>query len=983
MSRLKTLRVLTGSLNTREPGDGLPAEDAQKLENFVAEEDGLLRSRNGTDIVLTLNEAGEIHTIEFLGTMYLIGINDKLFNPSNLATPVVSGLSGRHVYIVAMNELVWIVDRNASYRYDGATLAPWIVAAPLAAPAPGPLTADANGLSGEYRFYVTFATAIDQAESNPGPASEFITLAGQIVEGFTGLPISSDPLTVKRHIYIEGGALVEAVRLLTVEDNVSTSTAEQVNADLLAEAVSAGLALSFEHDPPPSGLQGLVGPYFARLIGWKRNRLYWTSPNLPHYWPGADRVDGQWMDVGNSGDDILWVSLKARHMVIYKERSTYRLLGNPDTGYLELANPKMGIAGPQACASAGELDFFVASGGGVYKTTDGVRSVPVDEKINRTMRGDYSAHVIPVDLPRKQDFCLEWISGLLFLSYPEAHRSADPGNSATLILHEAAGRWSMVRLSEQLSDVSVARGGFTTIRYIGGDGSPWVGNHNRVLLLNQTPGVTATGFRDFNGLANMRVIYVSSAQDCGHPHKPKVFTEIMVDISTGGNNITLIVEANNGKTVYPIGTMRVVARTQLHFGLPAEGEEGIEAFNLTVRIDGVLDLANARVAIHGIYLRYYLESPWLDALTTIPFELAAGRYVEIKELQVDMDTSVGPAEISMWTDQPGNALAKKASSVPIATAATRRKHQVPLPAVIQGRLFRFAAKSLSAHADFGQFRIYGAQALARVLGAYLEGYEVAAGRVWDSMPQDLGSPLLKVWEELRFEMESDGALTVAFQTDLPGEAMAERHRSALTAGATTRAWRTVPMASVIEGRSGRLVVSGQQGFQIHKAQVRARVVGRYIAALNGVNAQDGFRTLEWDAGDERVKLYKRLEVDLASDGGATIHVYTNASGVMTRVYTTTVNTAGNRKTLKLGLPLNTRGRLLRIEVLSSQPVRLYRLRVWLRVTAVEATWAWANYPLEGSPELPEWVTLPLPEIPGTSDTWQWIDIPGVADPEVG
>lgn len=1350
MSRLKELRILSGGVNYLPPGDKLPDTDARQLENFRVDQEGALYSRNGTSIVEVFFGSGvaEPHTIARRDNTYYWGAGANLYRGHDLLNPIATGFSGNPLGVVSMNGFTWVMDRNVQGRDDGTTFGPWVIAAPATAPVIGGITLDESGqledgLTGQYRFYVTFYSE-DGAESNPSPVSDWVTLSGEFVNGLQDIAVSSDARVTRRMVYIEGGALGEAIRLFPIDNNTDTSSAIVIGASLLSAANDEGIALEFDHDAPPAG-DGMVGPYFSRLIAWKGNRFYWTKPGIPHYWPGADLDTGQWVDVGEDGDNILAVSLKARFAIVYKQRSIWRLTGDPDSGTFEIAHSKHGIVGPLAYASAGDLDYFTGPEG-LQSTADGTRVDKISPKLDPVFLGEYveitpGVHVAPIDSSRVSQCAMEYANGRLLFSYPEAGVTT-PGNSATLIYHETSQRFATMRLAPN----GTLHGGFTVLKYIGDQ--IWGGNGGQILQLNQSIQVVGTPTGDADNSAPITVLYQSASQDCGLATNPKVFTQITLDIETGGDALLLTVYADNGKTAYTIGSPLTNARELQHWGMPSDGNEfGLEALNLAVRIEGD---SHSQVVIHAIYLHYYVEARKLDALNTAPFELAAGRDVEVKELQVDMDTHEGPARLLFWTDQPTNALTFP-FQVPIDTSG-RRMWQLPIPFLVEGRLFRLTVKATTGAAGVGQFRIYSARALARVVGTFVEAYEAAAGFVWDSQAQrfgtevyrarrieleietggsvtlnlltdlpegtqavriskpvnstaraifhielpaglnapiegryfrlqisgtsrfklyrasievlavgvyldanegaagalydsreldfgsnkakegreleldiqtagtvtvrlvtdlpsgimevaftatattigrqkvmlpvgilggrlyqllisgtsgfalygarmqvrpfgqyltggegtagafwdsteldlgtqqvkqlrqvevdiwaygpttitvytdlpghamavratkviqatngrvpveipliqgavpdnyifgrmvrvtvasqqsvklfgvridaraigvyidadeaaagavwdsgetDLGSSMLKVWDAVRFEMDSDGPTTLTVNTDLPGDVYAQRFTGTLTAAARSRGFVTVPLAGNIEGRGARIMAGGS-GLRIYKVQVRARTVGRYIAAQNGSNQSDSLRTLDWDFGGEQVKLAKKLEVDLASDGATTINVYTNAGGPLALVYSSIQNTAGARKTLKLSLPLNTRGRLLRLEVLSAQPVRLYNLRAWIRTTAAEANWAWANYPLEDSTPLPEWTDLPAPPTPNdftwaslpvdktpesfnwvdfpvaptdpqwhweqvmtvqpTSDQWDWIDIPGVVDSEVG
>jgi hypothetical protein len=298
---------------------------------------------------------------------------------------------------------------------------------------------------------------------------------------------------------------------------------------------------------------------------------------------------------------------------------------------------------------------------------------------------------------------------------------------------------------------------------------------------------------------------------------------------------------------------------------------------------------------------------------------------------------------------------------------------------ILGRLWKFTATAPTA------FRLYSVKLLARVLGSHVDYYETtgpvnqAMPRAWDSMPVDLGNDALKVWDAIRFELETDGASSVAFSTDLPGEAMTQRYTQSVTQAAKARSWATVPVPSGIEGRLGRVILTGAPGFQfnVYKMQVRARAVGRYISAQNGPNAADAFRTRMFEFGTERLKIFKKISVNVQNDGPVTVNIYTDANTSIPQA-SFSITTTGVNEIYTLVLPFNTQGRLLSVEVISTSPCRLYQIRAWTRpLNELGAPFSWSSYPLDESAVIDRWIDLPVPEMPGNSDTWQWITVPGI------
>lgn len=337
-----------------------------------------------------------------------------------------------------------------------------------------------------------------------------------------------------------------------------------------------------------------------------------------------------------------------------------------------------------------------------------------------------------------------------------------------------------------------------------------------------------------------------------------------------------------------------------------------------------------------------------------------------------------------------------------ASTGGRAKIQIPLSQggvpdnYLTGRNVRVTVTSASA------FKLFGARIDVRPLGMYVEGYEAAAGAVWDSTPLDLGSPSDKYFDQLRFEMDSDATVNCAVYTDLPGEAYASRATAAVTTGATSRHWATMNLAAGtattwgVEGRGIRAVLSSASGFRLYRAQVRMGRIGRYLGVAQtlaqAAAGGERFATLECDFNSERTKALKQVEVDLIADGSVAVTVLTDQGGTMAQAWTSTVAVTAGRKTLVLPVTPGVRGKLIRVQLASTLPARIFRLRVRTRPLNEDAAqWSWEMYPLEESDVVPQWVDMPVPEtpamfswvslpVPPTDPKWDWAPVPVLATP---
>jgi len=247
-----------------------------------------------------------------------------------------------------------------------------------------------------------------------------------------------------------------------------------------------------------------------------------------------------------------------------------------------------------------------------------------------------------------------------------------------------------------------------------------------------------------------------------------------------------------------------------------------------------------------------------------------------------------------------------------------------------------------------------------------------------STPIDFGNPTDKLYDQVRFEMDTDGATALQVFTDLPGEVFTAKSYAVLTTEATSRHWQTAVLptgtdsaAWSVEGRSIRLIVTGGAGFRLYKGQVRHAKIGRYLAAGVG----DTLATLEFDFQSERVKRLKQIEIDMNADGPVTMNVYSSQSGQMNLEYTEVLTTPNGRKAMRFNVPPGIRGRLLRISLSSASAARIFKVRTWTRLmNEPDAKWTWTDYPCDEFDVLPAWADLPIAPTPPTF-TWAELPVP--------
>lgn len=762
-------------------------------------------------------------------------------------------------------------DPNCTVTYDG-TPAHGVVITPIVANtliqvsgSDGNAAANlANGAvtslpNGTYQFYVTYGSADQTLESNPSPVSNPVALASQSVT-LTNLTVSADSRVAVRNIYAIGGTLGQAYQVTVLGDNTSTSVTFSFS-DL--QAANSGITMPTTNDPPPAA-SGMGGPHFSRLFAWSTvanpNRLFYTDPDLPQYWPGSqDPADGNWVDVGAEGEAIIWCTFHENLMVIYKERTIWMLVGDPSTGYLQQVSEAVGLSGAFAVAPAGKIDYFVGPGGLHVFDMDRVADVDAIRPLFQTgltesLTGAPGSILAGSKYNANSTFpyavALGYAMGKLYVGYSE---NTSVGSSYPLMVyHEDSRRWFYHR-----NTVTGVTGFFGFVF----DGQMAVGLSGAAagaaIGLNvddfQGAGVTDSG------AASIACVYQSHYEDCGLPDLQKKWVEVVIDYEFAGDTATVTVGFDNGAnltglsayaggTTYAVsqwvsylgaiyqslqgnntgntpassptfwmavpnspGTITATGRQQTSFAL---GTDGVLAKNISVMIQAT---ASHLVILHNVYLYYYEEARLALAASTMPTDLGVAKVKQCKELELDIDASSGNVAVNLYSDLPGNVLAVR--QTPTVTANHGRalmKYPFstagPPPSYTEGYLWRVALTAAT-----GPFRLYAARLLMRVVGVYVEAYEATAGFVWDSMELDFETALTRIprtfaialaaipikrFREVSLEIETfNSNVTLSFLTDLPGNQQAVRFTATVNTGTAGRRFYRFPLP-VLAGQPG-------------------------------------------------------------------------------------------------------------------------------------------------------------------------------------
>ncbi|MBM3744162.1 MAG: hypothetical protein FJW34_00020 [Acidobacteria bacterium] len=557
-------------------------------------------------------------------------------------------------------------------------------------------------IEGDVRYCVTFDTE-DGHETNAGPESEIH--ANKQAVTLTGIPTSPDGQVTKRHIYRGGGTLGATYRVGTIPDNVTTTYVDRLpDQDALHEKM-----LETDRDGPPPAM-GLAGPYFGQLLAYGSdehpNWLWWSKVNQPSCWPGSSTEEGHHEPVGDDGEVLLRVTTHKRLAILYKERSIWRLLGDPndEAATIEQTNANIGILGPRAVADAGALDYF-AGPQGVYGF-DFDRERKISEKLDPIFKGAYTELADGIRVPPissqaqyRARAVLAYANDLLYFSYPE---EGQMWPSITVVYNPATEQWVSMRTAAALGQ------GFTALYY--------EGEGNELLAGSSSGHVYAYGYGATDAGQAIPLRYLSGYHNQGLPDNEKIYEDLVIEHDTGGASITVKVVWDNGAQVQTIGSVSSTTRTRTPFQVGQYGK-GRRAYNVALLLDGD---ATSEVVIYGVTIHAEPEPRVARSWDSGVFDCGTDQVKEIDGLEFDIEAE-GTVTYSLYGDLPeGNLYQRKADSFP----ATGGRKTVPVSfAVVEARRGRLYLSSEQG------FRPYGVRVRVRAIGEYFDG---SKGEVWES-----------------------------------------------------------------------------------------------------------------------------------------------------------------------------------------------------------------------------------------------------------
>jgi len=456
-----------------------------------------------------------------------------------------------------------------------------------------------------------------------------------------------------------------------------------------------------------------------------------------------------------------------------------------------------------------------------------------------------------------------------------------------------------------------------------------------------------------------------------------VSAEVLTDLP--GNNLSIKGGATFDTTATTTGRRMMRIPTEPYL----EGR----LWRVKLRGSSAMRLYGAKLEVksYGVYVEGY-ESAAGRTWESDSLDCGTPKVKEFREIQLDLDTD-GNVTVTVITEMPGLSqnIRQEYTINTTSTTPGRRMYNLPILPVAEGRLLKIEVHSVSV-----AFRLYGAWVFFRPIGYYVEAYQAGLGHIWDSSVIDLGSQAVKRILQIEVEAHTDAALTATIYTSNAGGEMASRSVQTVPAGLGRRPYM-LPMAGVY-GRLLRITLAGTAAFRLFQVRAFVKPIGVYLEASS---QQLCLVEAEQDAGTERVKLFKEIEV--IYDGAGTLDFSTDLPNFdVTLVRSFTLAATTGTETVKLRLPPTAQGRLLKVQLQAGTvDLKVFQIRVWTRTVGENGivVWQWIPMPIAQTPEqyawadiyvaptAPawEWVELPVPKTPLD---WSWVDLPVEKTPEL-
>lgn len=737
--KLESHTITPGGLNLVAPGDQIAAGDCIDLTDWWAGSVGRLEQapqltvRNNPSIVTPMDSL-----LDADGRIYYGGGGSLYQVGRDGGGALESGYDGAPLGLLSYQGYAWIMNRGTGgpvrqRKDDGTSLSDWTPAAPAIStledggvnggalsPAVGN-PPEVGGLdNAEYGYYTTWQLGT-LGETNPSPKAVITpAVTGSIVRVHQAA--SAPANATGWNVYRRSPTFSTAYRLneftLDITRTYVDDYGDEVHTHSDTQLLQLGIIMETDHDaaPPARVLADQVynGRILAASSAAHPNRIWFTDALQPGFFRGsANENEGNWVDVGtDKGDAVLAMIVKPSMVVIYRQRSIWRHLGDfgaSNGGVLQVAVPDMGAAGIRAVAPTSVGDYFIGPEG-VYKY-NGDWAQKVSPKLDPLWRGLATENFPTLDPTRRDECAIGFRNGRLWCSYL-AVGVTNP--TVSFVYHVDTERWFS------------ASGGYRA--YL----------NRQTELLGAGSGIYTL---ESGYIAGPTILaYQSEYQDCNLPDHEKTWADLSLTHNTRGQTLTVSVRLNKSGTDIVLGSINsnalttdvipIVTPGSYPVGHPEQGT-AIDARSLSVRIQGNGAQGPAPVIVDGpLILHYYVKARGGRMFDTFATDHGTELIKRVDQVEVEMDAAATGAVLEVYSDYPGGIMTVREIG-PVALGATsgRQRIKVVLPTPADGRMLRYTVVSPTAT------KVYSFRARILPIGIYLDG---AVSDFWQPQPAGIG-----------------------------------------------------------------------------------------------------------------------------------------------------------------------------------------------------------------------------------------------------
>jgi hypothetical protein len=372
-------------------------------------------------------------------------------------------------------------------------------------------------------YTYTYYDAVTETESDyadifevPPPGSN----SDQFLCTFTDIPPSS---ATHRRLYRMGGLIEQFQKVADIPRGSSVFLDDVLDQDL-------GDLLNLDNQKAP-GIPRGVTAYDNRLFIWgistePKNKLRFSKRNKLESFP-----TDYWVPVGTGNESIQHVVEYDGELFIFTLERVYRLIGTDENSYRVISTQvNIGLSSISGIAKS-VSSLYMSSQDGIYEFPSGKR---ISEAINPIWRDQTVNGINPFTKDHLKDTAIGYFNQKIYFSYRES--DSNYGNDITLVYDLGYERWHLY--------------GYGVTEFFSEPADPDIGKEAKFLGQILEYGQASSGSyiyelekgvvdETIHGTHGIWFGVTTKDLDLGSADQEKQLIDLVVDIDTGGSDITV------------------------------------------------------------------------------------------------------------------------------------------------------------------------------------------------------------------------------------------------------------------------------------------------------------------------------------------------------------------------------------------------------------------------------------------------------------